>query len=283
MAYWLNGAVENEARALSIDERGFLLGDGIFETILLVDGVAAFWTAHLQRLNLSLAQLGIAAEVPPDMPAILRELAALNGCNLGRAVARITATRGPAGRGLAPQDEVEPTLLATVAPNRSPPSKPMTAVISRAARRTQGSVSARCKTIGYADSIVARREAIAGGADDAIMLNGAERVACASAANIFVAGKEEYWRTPPLSEGALPGIVRAQLLAAPDLVVVESAIAPAALAGAAKFISNSLIGVHPIFLKDEMVDARQLEKIEKVCSVYRGRLAADLEARAKQL
>ena len=99
------------------------------------------------------------------------------------------------------------------------------------------------KTTNYLDNILARRAALAAGADEAIMLNQHGRVAAAAAGNLFVQ-KGRQLITPPLSEGALPGIIRAALLASGDksgLNVTEGLIGRDLLAKAdALFISNSV-------------------------------------------
>jgi branched-subunit amino acid aminotransferase/4-amino-4-deoxychorismate lyase len=117
-------------------------------------------------------------------------------------------------------------------------------------------VSGRCRwsssatnsfkcTGAYAENFLARAEAAAAGADEAIMLNELGRIASASAANIFfltAAGLQ----TPPVSEGAMPGVVRAILLEeakALGMPVREDPVDLAALSSSLPLLTNSLIGV----------------------------------------
>ena len=78
-------------------------------------------------------------------------------------------------------------------------------------RRNQHSPASRLKTLGYLDSILALREVQAAGADEAILLNGAGRLACASAANLFLVSGGRLL-TPPPEEGVLPGVTRGRLI-----------------------------------------------------------------------
>ena len=59
--FWLNGNYQDAEQAISIKERGFLLGDGVFETLLVRDGTPAFLDPHLARLQKGLATLRISA------------------------------------------------------------------------------------------------------------------------------------------------------------------------------------------------------------------------------
>ncbi|EJL27988.1 branched-chain amino acid aminotransferase/4-amino-4-deoxychorismate lyase, partial [Caulobacter sp. AP07] len=130
----------------------------------------------------------------------------------------------------------------------APVSTPAELVLART-RRNEGSPAARLKTLSYLDNVLARAEALAAGADEAVMLNNRGELACASAANLFwIAGDRLF--TPALSCGVLNGIVRARVLAkaaalgAPTAVVATDA---RALEGAqAAFLTNSLIGVRPV-------------------------------------
>lgn len=247
MVYWLNGEFREDAQAVHIADRGLLLGDGVFETVLLKDGVPAFWDAHMARLEGALNALHIPARADAFAPGAVKELAARNGAASGAAVLRLTATRGAGGRGLAPPPGVAPTLLMTVEPYAPPADDPLRLVVG-ARRRSEQSLSARYKTANYLDNVMARREAAEAGADEAVMLNGKGRVACASAANVFVLSGDGTMTTPPVAEGALPGIVRQVLLerAGEDgFAVREAAIEPSALRGKRIFLTNSLIGVRP--------------------------------------
>jgi branched-chain amino acid aminotransferase len=99
-------------------------------------------------------------------------------------------------------------LAAGRIPAEAPPAR---LVIARTTCRNEKSPLSRLKTLNYLDSIIARREAAARGADDAILLNTQGRVAEASASNLFLS-LDGHWVTPSVAEGAMPGTMRAALV-----------------------------------------------------------------------
>lgn len=229
--------------SLSFSDRGLLLGDGLFETLLAVDGAPADWDAHMARLNAGCAALGLPAPTGSETwPAAQSALAAA-GLAQGRAALRITWTAGSGGRGLDRPEAYAPVLFATAAP--APAAAGPLRLITAATRRNAGSIASRHKTLSYLDNVLARREATLAGADEAVMLNGDGHVACAAAGNLFwVAG--DRLMTPALDCGVLAGVTRAKVLAwarQAGVPASEVVMGPAALAEAeAIFITNSLTG-----------------------------------------
>jgi branched-chain amino acid aminotransferase/4-amino-4-deoxychorismate lyase len=226
------------------DDRGFTLGDGLFET-LLVDGAAPqFWDEHLARLTAGCATLGLPAPEPAALAAAAA--AALAGQD-GRLALRLTVTAGSGGRGLERPDAPTLRVVATAAPAPRPQG-PTTLALSTV-RRNDGSPASRLKTLAYLDNVLARAEARASGADEALMLNSRGELACAAAANLFWL-EDGRLRTPALDCGVLGGIVRARMLAAAARLGVEASevrAGPEALVAAeAVFVTNSLIGVRAV-------------------------------------
>jgi branched-chain amino acid aminotransferase len=247
---WLNGELvpASEARIDPAD-RGFLLGDGIFETMLARHGRVAFLDAHLLRLKRGADAIGLA--LPLDPARIATACTALLDANgladAPRATLRLTLTRGPGPRGLAMPPEPAPTLMIAAA-SAAPPPAGLTAIIATP-RRNNRSPSAQLKAIAYLDNVLAKEEARARGAEEALMLDIDGHLACASAANIFV------WEggrliTPSGDCGILAGITRAAILElAPGLgiEVREDRIEAARLTQAdGAFLTNSLMGVVPL-------------------------------------
>ena len=231
---WLNGRlVPAEAARIDPADRGFTLGDGVFETIRASAGSPDYVDQHLERLRHGAAVLGI--DVPFGDAVLVDALAGLaNGADCAL---RLTLTRGKMPRGVLPARSAQPTLLITAGelPAPLPPARVM---IAQSTRRNEHSPLSRIKSLNYLDSIIARREADAGGFDDAILLNTRGAVAEATAANIFLL-HDGRWLTPPVDDGALPGIVRARLLAAGG--AIEASIGEADLVRAsAGFLVNSL-------------------------------------------
>ncbi len=254
MIYWLNGGYRQDSALIDVADRGFLLGDGVFETIYVEAGVPAFLSAHLKRLKQGLAALRIGAVIPDNMGEIIAALAGKNGLANEKAAARITATRGPSNRGLLFPEATDekPTLLVTIIRTQKKPQERLVKLMLSSFRRCEASISSRHKTTNYLDNILARNEAADAGADEAVMLNSQDRIACASSANIFIIGDEGSVVTPPAREGALKGIVRGLLMEharETGVDICEAAIDRDFLRQGAPFLTNSLIGLRPTRLK----------------------------------
>lgn len=229
-------------------DRGFTLGDGLFETLRAYTGRPFRLDAHLDRLVAGAVELGIPLPLPKARIAeAVAETLAANRLT-GDAAIRITLTRGPGARGLLPPEVPRPTLMIVATAWQPGPDRPLTAIISPI-RRNEHSPLSRLKTLGYLDNVLAQREAVARGAEEAILLNGAGRLACAARANLFVV-RDGRLLTPPASEGVLAGIARAEVLSIArslGIPVLEAPVERKALDGATEaFLTNSLIGVQAL-------------------------------------
>jgi branched-chain amino acid aminotransferase len=242
---WQNGRLVHEGAArIDPSDRGLLLGDGLFETMLATHNEVPLLPRHLARLLASAVKLGI--PVPYDaaqFTAAIRSLLDVEA--LSQAAVRLTLTRGPGPRGLAIPSCTLPTVMIRAFPSMtsSPPS-PARAIVSSVPRNERSPTSGM-KTLACLDQVLALRQARERGCDDAIMLNTAGQVACATAANVFVAMGGTI-TTPDLHQGILPGVTRARLLERwPH--VRERPLTQADLASADEiFLTNSLIGVRPL-------------------------------------
>ena len=228
------------------DDRGLLLGDGLFETLLAEDGRLVDLEAHFGRLARGCQVLGLAAPSPEAAAQAMRKALRLAGLERGRAAVRLTLTAG-SGRGLDRPAGTEPRLLASASP--APASAAPARLATVEARRNETSPTSRLKTLSYLDNILARREAVRAGADEALMLNTRGQLACAAAANLFWIEGDRLF-TPRLDCGVLDGIVRARVIeaaAALGVQVVEIAAPRERLDGAqGLFLTNSLIGVRAV-------------------------------------
>lgn len=234
---------------LALDDRGFTLGHGLFETVLWAQGRLEHWDAHLDRLARSCPVLGLRA---PDRGAVLAaaEAALAEAGSPARAAVRLNWSAGAGGRGLDLPAELHPQLTAR-AVSIDPPLGAVTLAIARV-RRNDRSPTSRLKTLAYLDNVLARAQARAAGADEALMLNTVGEVACAAAANVFWIRHGEVF-TPMLDCGVLDGIVRAEVIAACrrlGLPVEEVYANPERLSGSPMFLTNSLIGVRPVVSLD---------------------------------
>lgn len=250
MILWLNGELMEESEArLSPSDRGFLLGDALFETLLAREGNIAFLDAHLIRLAAGANILGIPLPFSTQHLAVACDMVLeANGlAEVPRASLRVTLTRGPGPRGLVPPENPLPTLMITTAESATPPSS-LSAIIA-APRRNALSPTSRLKAAPYLDNVLAREEARGRGADEALMLDTSGHLACASAANVFL-WEGDRLVTPAEECGILPGITRAaviELAARFGIDVAEDMIEPQRLVYAdGVFLTNSLIGIVPL-------------------------------------
>ena len=254
LALWADGALcDPEAHVFRADDRGATLGDGVFETIKVARGRALFLTEHLERMEEGARLFGIPFGAEAARAAVAGVLdapaVATAGATGGDRVfaLRIALSRGPGARGLTPMTGGRPVLVAALGPAPVPAPAALRLV---SVRRNEGSPASRVKCASYADMILARAEAAAAGGDDALVLNNAGRVACASAANLWAKTNGGY-ATPPVGEGALPGVARRVILRAArarGLGVAERALTLGEAQRAGLFRSNSLLGVTPAYL-----------------------------------
>ena len=177
---WVDGRLLDAGGAhLSVFDRGFQLGDGIFETLRVRGGRATELVEHTARLRNSAAGLDI--PLPDDIAERLAtgiaELLAADGLDgeTGDASVRITVSRGPfRARGLLPPDEiVAPTIAIQAWPVVPPPAAHLERglrLVASSVRRDPANPLAALKTTSRADYVYARLEARRAGADDALFL-----------------------------------------------------------------------------------------------------------------
>ncbi|PCJ69750.1 MAG: 2-keto-4-methylthiobutyrate aminotransferase [Rhodobiaceae bacterium] len=262
MIVWLNGKLIEAAEArIDPADRGFLLGDGLFETLLATHGKIIFADQHLERLAQGANVLGI--NIGYDAATLIGAMSSLLIANrlegTPRTALRLTLSRGPGPRGLLPPKDTSPTVLIACFPSQAPAHS--TTAITTTVRRNEFSPTSNLKALPYLDQILAKREAVAAGADDALFLNTQGKLACASAANLFLWDSNTLL-TPPLSDGCLDGITRRAVIDVAQSAGIgffEESITPATLANVeGAFLTNSLIGMMPL----SAIDGRDLKEHE---------------------
>jgi branched-chain amino acid aminotransferase len=243
---WLNGRfVEGPHARLDVADRGFTLGDGLFETLAVRNGKSLRVPAHLARLSAGARALRLA--LPYDAAALGRALSdTVRMNNIREGALRLTLSRGPGARGLAPPEKPSPTVVIA-AHSGLPPETPARAIVARSARRDEGSALARLKSLSYLGEVLARIEALDAGADEALLLNTQGRIADGAASTLFVY-LGNWLLTPALEEGALPGIVRAAAIR--ELGAVERGLAPADVLQADEAVLANSLGVRALVALD---------------------------------
>lgn len=254
MLVFLNGRLVPEEQAVvSAFDRGFLYGDGLFETLRVMNGKPLRWAAHWRRLAAGAETLRIKLPFAADfLLAHARELSRQN--QLPETILRITLTRGVGQRGYSPRGADSPTLVMSLHP--APPlgpAAPQWKLHTASLRVPARDALSGCKSANKLLHVLARAEAEAAGADDALLLNAFREVAETASANLFwVEGGE--LRTPSLAAGALPGVTRADVIAwahAHALPVHETTVRPERLRHAEGcFLTLSSLGVVEVIALD---------------------------------
>lgn len=267
MIHSLNGTlVPADDSRLDPRDRGFTLGDGLFETIAVVHGEARWLDRHLNRLRDGLGRLGI-VDAPTDsaLTAAVRDVIVAN--DLADGVLRLSISRGPGGRGLDTGEAGPPTTLIVPSATR-PRIDAVGAVVSSEVRRNERSPSAGLKSLSYLDNVLARQEARRRGAEEALLLNTRDRIAESTIANV-VAVSGGYAVTPPLDDGPLPGVARG-ILVDEGLVRVGSLSLDDVKRADAVILTNSLAIRRLARLDDTAFD----DDAEAVLGRFRTALAA---------
>jgi branched-chain amino acid aminotransferase len=228
---YVNGRFMPEDRAaVSIFDRGFLYGDGVFETMRVYGGRVFRALEHFDRLFEGLQALGIESPFSPEeLRAVCRALIRYN--NVADGVARVYLTPD--------------SIVATVKAREFAPRE-LRAIVSSVLADPQLS---RFKTANRLPYILAQHEAERAGVDDAVLLNAGGNVVEFTTSNLFVV-KNGALLTPPLKDGPLPGVTRHAVLtlaAGQGIRVQEKSFSPEFLDTADEvFATNSLIEIAPV-------------------------------------
>lgn len=282
-AVWMNGhLVRGQDAAVSVFDRGARDGGALFETLRVYAGRPFAWDRHMERLVLSAAELGF--PVPPSplrLRAALDEVLAAEGLSDG--VARITVTRGiPGGRPVRSGAwlEAEPLgsrLWAGTRTRHAEDGGPAGGRAILSQTPFAPGLLGRHKTTSRLAWDLAREEARAAGADEALLVSPAGEVLEGAASNLFVVRDGGELITPPLTADVLPGITRAiviGLLAELGIRVREAGVPVEMLRRADEaFVTNSVQEVLPLARVDGgTIPGRALGL--RVLNAYRARVAA---------
>lgn len=240
--------VSSEHPCIGYNDRGFTLGHGLFETILIKKGGIPALDYHWRRLEKSAEMIGISLPFTRlELEELVQMLIQENHLQDKIAGSRITLTHGESKRGILPTKAPNPNFLITTFECMPPTDKPLAALIVKT-RKNEYSITSRIKSLSYLDNILAKKEAVNAGYDEAILLNTAGNIADGATSNIFIV-KNKQIITPPISDGSLPGVIRAILLEELKGVFSfsEKTITPGELIEADEiFLTNALIGVKKV-------------------------------------
>ncbi len=245
MIVFLNGKFVSEEQAtVSVFDRAFLYGDGLFETMRVINGKPFRWWDHMERLRKGGDFLGI--KIPfgcKSLEKFATELIVQN--KMPDALMRLTVSRGVGPRGYSPKGADKPTLVMTMHPAPVATSARWK-LVTASLRLPAGDALAQFKTANKLAQVLARAEADAAGADEALLLNTDGHVVEGASSNLFwIEGKTVC--TPPLTDGLLAGVTRAvtiEICQSFSLPIAERTVTPEQLRRAdGVYLTLSSIGV----------------------------------------
>jgi branched-chain amino acid aminotransferase len=249
MFVFLNGQFLSEAEAVvPVNDRGFMYGDGLFETMRVVNGKPFRFAQHLERMTRGAEFLKIK---PPFAPKELEKFAAqlIEQNKMPDAILRVTLTRGPGERGYKFNGDSKPTVVMTLHVAPSLENSVEWNLITSSFRIPAADALSSFKTTSKLLHVMARAEAAEKGADEALLINTNGEVAETASGNIFWIYHDKIC-TVPTGRGVLPGITRAivlEICQAMGLQTNKRVIKPEALRNSEGiFVTQSALGIVPV-------------------------------------
>jgi len=204
--------IPEEQAVVSVFDRSFLYGDGLFETLRVFNGKPFRWGQHMARLQQGAEFLKIPLPFTQErLRDFASSLVARN--RMPDSLLRLTLSRGVGVRGYSPKGAQSPVLVMSLhpAPALEAGNSLRWRLITSSSRLPANEPLARFKTCNKLPQILARSEADSLNADEALLLNTNGHVVEASSSNLFWIQNGTI-RTPPLPSGILPGVTRAVVL-----------------------------------------------------------------------
>ncbi len=209
-----NRFVKQEDAVVSVFDHGFLYGDGVYETIRSYGNRIFMRDQHLARLRRSADAIGLAIPIAEkDWPGLLHEAMERNDVGNDRvdAYLRITISRGMGEIGLDPALCPSPTVVIMAKPLHPPSPQQyeqgVSVIVAQTRRNLPSALSPHIKATNFLNNILAKREAIAAGVFDSVLLNWQDQLAECTVSNLFWV-KAGTVSTPSLDCGILDGITR---------------------------------------------------------------------------
>lgn len=245
------------ADSISVLDRGLQYGDGLFETMAVIDGACPFWNAHMQRLQQSCERL----QLPVPESSLLQAEADVLVRHEKRAVLKLILSRGEGGRGYRYPDPIQPSRIFM----RHPwPDYPQQNRREGVQVRFCGTTLARqpalagLKHLNRLEQVLARNEWQEAQIAEGLMLDENGNVIEGTMSNLFMVQNDILY-TPDLSACGVAGIMRETILELArnaDMTVRVTNITKDHLCEADEiFLSNSLIGIWPVNRIDEQTFA----------------------------
>lgn len=207
---YINKRILSEEKALiSIFDRSYLYGEGVFETIRAYNGRPAFCDMHYHRLKTSCEKLKI--ELPLDEYSFEHAVVkTLNANKLREAFIRVTVSPVGVSPGFARPKRVSTNFVIFAFAFKERPKEIYlngAKVILIDSVFADDPFVAEIKSTNYLTKMLARREVVENNADEGLFQSRGGLILEGTATNLFLVKKGRIF-TPPLADGCLPGVTR---------------------------------------------------------------------------
>lgn len=237
-----------ESELVPASDRGLLYGDGLFETIAMLNGVPQLWQAHMQRLLDGCQRLGI---TPPDAEVLRQEVGRV-AAGTKRAVAKIIITRGSGGRGYRPPLPAASRRIVSLHPWPDYPAEWYRDGVRAYLCETPLAINphlAGVKHLNRLEQVLARGEWDAPDIAEGLMRDTTGVLVEGTMSNLFVV-RDATLYTPALEQCGVAGVMRAQVLREAERLGIPSRVSRLELADLEQadeaFFTNSIIGIWPL-------------------------------------
>lgn len=262
--YLLNGESKH---CIEFSDRGFQYGDGLFETIEVINGIPVFLDQHLQRLNTGCKTLLIPT---PDIDLLKKEAYQLaQGSN--KAVLKLIVTRGSGGRGYRQPESIHATRLFSLHPFPDYPESLFEQGVNALFCHTRLGLNpmlAGIKHMNRLEQVLARAEWTSSDIQEGIMMDNNNHVIEGTMSNLFIV-KHNCLYTPMIDQSGVNGILRniiMALAAENQIALIEKHLLQEDVIAADEvFVTNSIFGIWPV----KQIDT-QVFQVGKVCKTLQG-------------
>ena len=246
MIIYANGKYTSQKKlTFDISDRGLLLGDGVFDTMLYQNNELTYYNDHYKRLKTAAKLLSFNFNLTNEqLKNIITNLIKKNNFQNKQIAIRTNITRGVSKRGLDFDKSHKVGIYIKL--NLIPKSLFMKSIKLGIAniRRNSTSPISQNKTLNYLDNVIEKNRAAKNGYEDAIFLNINEKVSCTTTSNIFYVQKNKIY-TPPLKDGVLNGVMREQFLKK-KIATTQTTSLNNLLKSDYIFLTNSVFGISPV-------------------------------------
>ena len=246
MIIYANGKYTSQKKlTFDISDRGLLLGDGVFDTMLYQNNELTYYNDHYKRLKTAAKLLSFNFNLTNEqLKNIITNLIKKNNFQNKQIAIRKNIKRGVSKRGLDFDKSHKVGIYIKL--NLIPKSLFMKSIKLGIAniRRNSTSPISQNKTLNYLDNVIEKNRAAKNGYEDAIFLNINEKVSCTTTSNIFYVQKNKIY-TPPLKDGVLNGVMREQFLKK-KIATTQTTSLNNLLKSDYIFLTNSVFGIRPV-------------------------------------